>query len=386
MPDTPPPLPTESQQPVPAAIPGGQEVDDGRGRIFPCEECGADVEFHIGTQRLKCPYCGHETVIDVPEHAELQEQDFRAMLAKLEELHTAEVPADPEQNEIRCESCGAGVVFYGTLTSSFCPYCGSPIQREHVHSAGKRIPVDGLLPFRIPKETAQTNLVAWVRSRWFAPNEFLKRGAEGKFNGIYLPFWTYDALTANRYTGQRGEHYYVTVGTGKDQRTERRTRWYPAAGAFQRFFDDLLVVAARGVRDNLIDSLEPWPLAKSTPFKQEYLAGFLARTYDVPLDEGFVEARARIDAAIESEVRQRIGGDEQRVDSIDTRYGAISFKHLLLPVWLLAYRHHNKAYQVVINAVTGEVQGERPYSWVKITLFSLFVAAVIGAVVLLSKS
>jgi hypothetical protein len=255
-----------------------------------------------------------------------------------------------------------------------------------VHTAGTRIPVDGVLSFRGPRETAQANVSAWIRSRWLAPKEFVKRGAEGKFNGVYLPFWTYDALTATEFSGRRGEHYYVTVGTGKDQRTERHTRWYPAAGDFQRFFDDVVVLAARDLHRSLMQELDPWPLGQAAPFKQEFLAGYLARTYDVPLDEGFIEAKGRIEAAIEAEVRQRIGGDVQQVDSIHTNFGAITFKHLLLPTWLLAYRYHGKTYQVMINAATGEVQGERPYSWIKITLFSLTLAGVAAVVMMLGRS
>ena len=386
MPDTPPPPPPPTKPETHAAdAPGGQAVDEGRGRIFPCEECGADLEFNIGAQRLKCPFCGHETVIELPADAELHEQNFREILARIEERRTSGAADEPDQSEVRCESCGAGVVFVGTLTSWECPYCGSPIQREHVHTAGPRIPVDGLLAFRILREQSQANLAEWVRSRWFAPNEFRQRGAQGKFNGVYLPFWTFDALTANRYSGQRGEHYFVTVGTGKDQRTEMRTRWYPASGAFRRFFDDMVVLAAKGLRRSLMQNLEPWPLEQCTPFKQEFLAGYLARTYDVPLGDGFVEAKERVEAAIEAEVRERIGGDVQQIDAIQTRYGAITFKHLLLPTWLLAYRYRDKTYQVMVNAVTGEVQGERPYSWMKIALFALALAAVAATVALLTN-
>jgi hypothetical protein len=215
----------------------------------------------------------------------------------------------------------------------------------------------------------------WVQSRWFAPNEFLKRGVEGKFNGVYLPYWTYDTATFNVYDGERGEDYTVTVGSGNNRRTETRTRWYPASGRFQRFFDDVLVVASKGLPRDYIIALEPWPLPKCLPFTQQALAGFLARTYDVALDEGFRDAKQRIDAAIAAEVRQRIGGDRQRVHSIKSRYDAITFKHLLLPVWMLAYRYHDKPYRVFVNAGTGEVQGERPYSWVKIMLAVLAGAA-----------
>jgi hypothetical protein len=219
-----------------------------------------------------------------------------------------------------------------------------------------------------------------VQSRWFAPNEFRRRGAKGKFNGVYLPYWTFDTLTFNVYKGQRGENYTVTVGTGKNRRTETRTRWYPASGRFQRFFDDVLVVASEGLPRDYIIALEPWPLAQCVPFSQQFLAGHLARTYDVELDEGFLEGKRRIDEAIRADVRRRIGGDKQRIHSVDSRYDAITFKHLLLPVWLLTYRFHDKPYRVFVNAVTGEVQGERPYSWVKILLTVLGGLAVAGTI------
>jgi hypothetical protein len=194
-----------------------------------------------------------------------------------------------------------------------------------------------------------------------------------------MPYWTFDTLTANRYSGQRGEHYWVTTGSGKNKRRVRRTRWYPASGSFQRFFDDTLVVAASGVPTERLLELEPWPLKECTPFNQEMLAGFLARTYDVELEDGFSLAKGQMDKAIEEEVRSRIGGDEQRIHSINTACQAITYKHLLLPVWMLAYRYRDKTYQVVVNAGTGEVQGDRPYSWVKITLAILGGVAIAGS-------
>lgn len=359
----------------------GATTDEGKGRVFPCEGCGADLEFNIGQQKLKCPFCGYEKDIEIAEDAQIQEQDFHAMLERVRQARErGPEEVEGNYNEVRCGSCGGTVVFEGTLTSTDCPYCGTPIQREHVHTATKRIPVDGVLPFLVDQKKAKAGLQQWVQSRWFAPNEFRKRGAEGRFNGVYLPYWTFDTLTFNVYQGQRGENYTVTVGTGKNRRTETRTRWYPASGRFQRFFDDVLVVASQGLPAKYIIALEPWPLAQCVPFSQQFLAGHLARTYDVELDEGFVEGKQRIDAAIRSDVRRRIGGDKQRIHSIDSRYDAITFKHLLLPVWLLTYRFRDKPYRVFVNAVTGEVQGERPWSFVKILLVVLAGLAAAGTI------
>lgn len=375
----PPPLPVAEHQPG-SSQSAGQSIDEGKGRVFPCEQCGADLTFHIGQQELKCPYCGFQKPLEIAPDAQVREQDFHAALERLKELRQKTNPDEAAaEYEVRCEACGANVVFSGTLTSSECPYCANPLQRDKVHTAPDRIAVDAVLPFAIDRDRARQNLTDWVRSRWFAPNEFLKRGVDGKFSGVYLPYWTFDSMTATRYSGARGDHYYETVGSGKDRKTVRRTRWTSASGDFQRFFDDVLVCATRGMSRDLILSLEPWPLGKGLPFTQEVLAGYLARTYDTELDQAFPEAKQRIDEAIRSEVRSRIGGDEQRIDDIDSLYEALTYKHLLLPLWLLAYRYHDKVYQVMVNAATGEVQGERPYSWIKITLAVIAGTIVAGA-------
>jgi predicted RNA-binding Zn-ribbon protein involved in translation (DUF1610 family) len=367
----------------PAKAGAGESIDSGRGRVFPCDECGADLEFSIGTQSLKCPFCGAVKTIEVPAEAAVVEHDFHAMLEQLKTQRMQGIENDEtaeSEHAVRCSSCGAEVVFQGTLTSSQCPYCACPLQRDKIHDAPTRVPVDGVLPFQISEPDAAGRLRAWVQSLWWAPNEFLRQGANGKFNGVYLPYYTFDAMTDTHYTGQRGDHYYVTVGEGKDQRQERRTRWSFRSGQFQRFFDDVLIVATIVENKALMESLEPWPLEKCLPFNQQVLAGFFARTYDVPLDDGFSQARHRMESALTTDVRQRIGGDEQTVTSQRTTYSGVTFKHLLLPVWLLAYRYKEKPYRVVINAVTGEVCGERPYSVFKIVGAVLFVATIAAGI------
>lgn len=360
----------------------GRTVDEGKGRIFPCPSCGADLEFAIDVQSLACPYCGHVERIEEPdEDADPAEHDLIEALERLScrrRERAAEAAEGEPLQEVACESCGASVRFAGTLTSTICAYCGSPIQRAGVHDAPDRIPVDAVLPFAVPEDRAKDALAGWLAGRWFLPNDLKRRGVDERFAGVYVPYWTFDALTVNRYRGERGEHYYVTVQRGERTVQERRTRWYPVSGSFRRFFDDVLVVACGGLPRRLLMRLEPWPLERCRPYRPDYLAGHFARTWDVPLNRGFAEARRRMEEAIAAEVRRRIGGDTQIVHWVGTRYSALSYKHLLLPVWLLAYRYRDKTYRIAVNATTGEVQGERPWSWVKIAL-AVFAAAAASA-------
>jgi hypothetical protein len=198
-------------------------------------------------------------------------------------------------------------------------------------------------------------------------------------NGTYLPHWTYDADTTTDYSGQRGEHYwetetYTEMVDGQSQtrtRQVQRTAWYPAAGTVARFFDDVLVPGTTHLPGARMDKLGPWELGSAQPYQPAYLSGYKTLRYDIEPDAGLESAKDRMHDVIEDDCRHDIGGDEQRVRSMDTRYAEIMFKLVLLPVWIAAYLYAGKTWQVVINANTGEVIGDRPYSKVKIALATI---------------
>lgn len=374
-PPTPPQAPTERGTTAAAGF-----HDPSTSRMFPCGQCGADLRFDIGKQSLACEHCGHVQSLEVGAGDDVRENDFETALAAAKRNHgSAQLP---EARELRCDACGANVILPGKETANTCAFCGAPVQDEKAKQiAPGRFQIDGALPFQVDRQRADANLKQWIASRWFLPKDFKARGIDGKFSGVYLPFWTFDSMTANRYSGERGEHYWVEVGDAKNRRRERRTRWYPAAGAFQRFFDDVLVCAAGALPESIMLKLEPWPLDKVLPFKPDFLAGFVAETYTLDIEPGFRKAAARIDQALRADVMRRIGGDTQRIHQIATRHNAIAFKHLLLPCWLLSYRYGETVYRLVVNAATGEVQGERPWSFARILLFVLMVVAIVAAVV-----
>lgn len=130
----------------------------------------------------------------------------------------------------------------------------------------------------------------------------------------------------------------------------------------------------------LVAKLEPWDLEELVPYADDYLSGFRSESYRVGLAEGFEVAKTVMDEGIRQSICRDIGGDHQRIHNVHTLYSNITFKHLLLPVWVSAYRFHDKIYRFVVNARTGEVQGERPWSFVKIALAVLAVLAVAGTI------
>ena len=168
-------------------------------------------------------------------------------------------------------------------------------------------------------------------------------------------------------------------------RQVQRTNWYPCSGEVSRHFDGVLVAASRAIAEAKLDALEPWDLDAMRPYEPAYLAGFKAQRYQLELPGGFEKAKGEMQTTIAQDVRRNIGGDEQRIDSLETQYANVMFRHLLLPVWIGAYRFQNKVYQVAVNARTGEVQGERPYSAAKIALLVAAVLLLVALIVVLKS-
>lgn len=344
---------------------------------FPCDACGANMRFEPGSGQLTCAHCGNTDVIDEPSGpwggSEIKELDFRAALR--DQLDQADLE---ETQVFSCKSCGAQVEFEPAAHAAECPFCATPI----VGGTGphRHIKPRGLLPFALNEEAARDAMTVWLGRLWFAPSglqEFARKGR--KMDGIYLPYWTFDAQTQSTYSGQRGEVYYVTR-TNREGDRERvaKVRWYPARGRVTRAFDDVLVPGSRTLPQATLRALPPWDLSQIVPYKPEYLAGLRAEAYQVELDEGFHEARSQMDRVIERDVRIDIGGDRQRIQGINTDVRDVTFKHILLPVWVAVYRFQGKPYQILINAQSGRVQGERPWSIWKVAL-AVAAAAVAGA-------
>ncbi|MEV2239215.1 hypothetical protein [Micromonospora sp. NPDC049891] len=346
---------------------------------YQCGGCGARVEHAPGTAALHCPYCGHRQEIagagrQVREHA-------YAELARLPRKPAANVGA----YTFVCPGCGARTD--SDALAKRCQFCATPLVAEH--AAGELIAPEAVLPFAVDRAGVRTALGGWCRSRWFAPNSLKKVSETETLQGTYLPHWTFDARTVSNYRGQRGDHYYVTetytetVNGQQETRTRqvRRTRWRSAAGTVRRDFDDVLVPATTFLPAVQLDRLTPWPLAEAVAYHGDFLAGYHALRYDTEPEAGLATAKDRMSSVIERDCRRDIGGDEQRVSSVDTSYSEVTYKLLLLPVWIAAYLHAGRSYQVLVNARTGEVIGERPYSAAKITLAVLSIVALVAAVV-----
>jgi DNA-directed RNA polymerase subunit RPC12/RpoP len=351
---------------------------------FPCDNCGSDFRYDPGRDELMCDHCGNSATVasSGPWESAISELDFqKAASAQLAD-------ADIEETRVNtCPNCGAQTEFDPDIHAAECPFCATPVVTDT--GAHRHIKPRGLLPFDVDEGIAKRAVVDWLGSLWFAPNGLTEYARKGrKMNGIYVPYWTFDANTKSQYSGQRGTHYYETrtvVRDGKRQQVRvRKTRWRAVSGRVARFFDDVLVLASKSLPKKYTDGLEPWDLSALEPYRPEYLAGFRAEGYQVELVDGFSEARGFMDRMIRRDVKYDIGGDDQRISQVRTQVDDVTFKHILLPVWLAAYKYRGKTYRFVVNGRTGRVQGERPYSAWKIAfavVIGLILALIAGFVI-----
>lgn len=351
---------------------------------FPCDNCGSDFRFDPGQNQMICDHCGNTGAIAAgpSRGGSLQELDFRSAVSG--DMPVAEIE---ETRVVACPNCGAQTEFNETVHATECPFCATPVVTDT--GTHRHIKPKGLLPFGLDERAARAAMTDWLGGLWFAPNGLKEYARKGRpMSGIYVPYWTFDADTESQYSGARGTHYYETRTVTRDGKSKqvqvRKTRWHNVSGRVARFFDDVLVLGSQSLPKKYTDALEPWDLSAMEPYQPHYLAGFRAEGYQVELEDAFKEARVRMDQTIHRDVKFDIGGDAQRVGSVDTKIGVLTFKHVLLPVWMAAYKYRGRTFRFVVNGRTGRVQGERPYSKIKIAIAvicGLIVAGIVGFVI-----
>ena len=341
-----------------------------------CKSCGALLTFKPGTLKLVCQYCHAENDIVQSAQTEIRENNLEEFLAK-----HADEKEKVTITTIKCETCGATSTVNPALASDKCPFCATTFVLKNGSSSSIYKP-QYLLPFGIDDKNAKARFKTWLKKLWFAPIELAGYADRAdRLNGMYLPFWTFDCDTESHYQGERGiDTTRTSTRTNskgqQEQHSVTDTNWHSVSGNVSNTFDDLLIEASKSLPKKILRELEPWDLKNVVAYNDQYLSGFRTETYQIDLPTAYQEGKLQMESDITASIHQHIGGDHQRIDSVDTIYRNPKFKYILLPVWISAYRYKDKLYQFIINARTGEVQGERPYSKGKIAL------AIIGGIIL----
>ena len=349
---------------------------------FPCPKCGAGLRYDPAAAGLRCPFCGESRSVEGGGPA--LEKDLAEALSGARRAHEEAGKSAPEARRTVCDACGAEVLVPPTERAGRCAYCGSSRVLEEEAGAGRILP-DSCIPFAVDRPQAETLFLRWIRSLWFRPNALRDQTALAEMRGVLVPYWTFDARAESSWSAMAGHTYYVTVGSGKHRRTVRQVRWTPASGRRRDSFDDLLVLASRGLDEKLIAEIEPFDTKRLVPFRPEYLAGWSAEAYAVDVSGAWKTAEGRMRAEQERRCAGDVPGDTHRDLSVSTTLSDPRYRHCLLPVWVAAYLFRGKTWRFLVNGQTGEVRGRAPLSWVKILLLVLGVAAAVTLVVLIAS-
>jgi hypothetical protein len=342
-----------------------------------CPACGAMANWNAAQKALVCPYCGAVSPVELASDGSIvKEHDLVAALRALPEDKKG---WEADRISVQCQSCKAISLFQPGRVAQNCEFCGSPAIIAQT-AARKPIVPESVLPFKIPETQVREDLRRWYGSRWFAPNRLKTAALTDQVHGLYIPYWTFDAQVDARWTAEAGHYYYETERRGNKVERVRKIRWERAAGQLDHFFDDELVPATQGVPVNLLRQVEPFPTEALVPYDTGYVSGWVVEQYQIDLVAAAERARTQMEGATRRLCSAQVPGDTQRNLQVDADFSKQTFKHVLVPLWIVAYNYGSRPFQVLVNGSTGRIAGKHPYSWVKIA-FAILCALIVLMIV-----
>ncbi|RYX81873.1 zinc ribbon domain-containing protein [bacterium] len=349
---------------------------------FSCPSCGGEAQWNPAKNALVCPFCGTTTPVEVPASGgPIKENDLASALRNVDDAHRGWAAA---KTSVKCQSCQAISVFDPARVSQRCEFCGSTALVPYEQTRAPIRP-ESLLEFKVAETRVREQIREWYGSRFWAPNAMKSKALTDTVHGVYLPYWTFDADVHAEWQADAGYHYYTsesyTDSEGNSRtRQVQHTRWEPAWGSLNHFFDDDLVAASKGVQPDLLRQVEPFPTTTDLkPYDPAFLSGWVVEQYQIDLIAAAQHSRQSMEQEMYNRCSSDVPGDTQRNLRVQTDYSGQTFKHILVPVWLLSYTYGSTSYQVVINGYTGSIAGKYPLSWGKILLaiiLGLIVAAI----------
>ena len=339
-----------------------------------CPACGANMSFDPGTQTLYCEHCG--THIEIERDKNIEEIAIEKAFDEGEKWND-------ETTVVRCENCGATVVMEAGTVAKSCPFCGASHVVETDEIPG--IKPNVVIPFKFTEDDAVKTCTSWAKKKLFAPTKFKKRLNTENVSGLYFPCFTFDSNTFSAYQGRLGKYYTVTVGTGKNRRTVTKVRYFYVKGDWQRLFDDVTIAVSERINQKLMNKFMPFDYTSACVYDSKFLSGFMANHYEKDIHTSWKEAKDGMDAVIRQEIIRSYNADVVDYLNISTTHQNVTYKYVLLPVYVGNYRFKKKLYNFYMNGSTGKVVGKYPLSAIKVGIAALLAAGILTGIIFLIK-
>lgn len=336
-----------------------------------CPSCGATIEYDPATRGMLCSYCGYRKELQSPENdAGVSEIDFDQAES------TQSFNWGAEKKVVICHNCGGEEIYDALETAAVCSFCGST---QVMPAAGAQsIAPGGVCPFIVPVDHAGGLFTKWLKCRIFTPTEAKRQARPNAFRGVYLPYWTFDTMTTSTFSGRAGNDRMVKRG----DHTVTETDWRNVSGVYQEFINDYTVVGTNKEGNALVRRAEPFDFSQLVPYRPELLAGFGAERYSIGLKDAWAQAQEAIRSILRGNIAKYIRrvwhADRAEGIRFSTQYDKVTYKYILLPVWLSSFTYKGKLFQFVVNGQTGKVGGKAPISALRVIIAIIVALIVIG--------
>lgn len=343
--------------PAPTASKASQENLE-----FKCPRCGATTSFNIPEGKLVCSNCGYEE--------EIKKKSAGIMDGKSEftpaALDTAKLQAE-NRLDLACQACGALTSVPSTQISHTCPFCGSNNVYQQEAALDSLLP-RYLVPFTVSQAKGAEIARSWIGSSWMTPSILKGKSLSANVTAIFLPFWTFDAITQAGWKAEVGHDRIERYYENGEWRTRTVTDWRWESGSVKLQIVDLTVPGTGKLSQKLIQQILDYDLKEQVEFEPKFLAGFIAHLVDIPLEKGWESGRQQMREMTKSACLKQATTSKVRNFSMNLDFSSESWKYILLPALLSTYRHAGKSYTLMINGQTGLIGGQRPVDWNKVWL------------------
>lgn len=323
-----------------------------------CPECGSEMEYQGGIKKFSCKSCRYERplqknsnqVVDRPLASNVNFRKFTKGMGSTFDLE-----------EVKCAKCSSCLAVPQGETLEVCPFC----EGTELASSGRNKQVlepKNIIPFTIPQERARKILKRHIRKRnfLFLPNSLLRTTRKDRLRGIFIPVFLIDAFTRSTWAGQAGRK--VT------QNKNTKIVWETSNGYWEHTFDRSLVEASKGIQMNHFQAIQPYDVFKLVPYDPLYLRDWYTEIYQ----KNEIDAVKSMDKRIENETKRQSDMRRRGDNFKDFKYARenmlLTFKHVLVPVWIATYQYRGKNFQLMINGQKGYVSGDKPLSMRKIRI------------------
>jgi DNA-directed RNA polymerase subunit RPC12/RpoP len=335
------------------------EPEEATAESFTCPKCGGQMRFDIEKSDLLCSYCGTVQVIEKKIVADTDEHPIDYVLPTTRAHRWAEA-----QQRLSCENCGALSLLPPGQQADHCPYCGSTrlvLSSEKV----ELLEPQAIALFKVSEQAALSQVRSWLIKGLFAPDDLVAKAGQIKLRPAYYPFWTFDGTLE------------VTWNCEVNEGSSKAPHWVSHSGSEFDLFDDVLVPGLRSLSVDEVASIEPFDLKEVVEFISQFLAGWTALSYDLPLSDATLKAREKVITRLRQSLPSRVesGREKRNLTSGGGKWSGLTFKYMLLPLWVGTYRYRGADFRLLVNGQTGKVGGQKPRDQFKVWMMAfLFLA------------